>query len=144
MVTTAAEAATLAGTVDRLVVVSLHPFGLPTTETLPPGVDDVTLVVRQQPDAYLFDPPDGSTPAFVSQSGVIDQSALIELALGRGAQWGLEQSGRLLVHDTVAEEDGWLAALAVPLACRASVVLVQGDGDVERVAEQERVTVWAR
>jgi len=144
VVTTAAEAASLAGSAERLVVVSLHPFGLPTTESLPLGVDDVTLVVRQQPDAYLFDAPDGSTPAFVSQSGVIDQSALVALALGRGTQWGLEQSGRLLVHDTVAEEDGWLAALAVPLACRASVVLVRGDGDIERVAEQERVTAWAR
>jgi hypothetical protein len=40
-------------------------------------------------------------------------------------------------------EDGWLAALAVPLACRASVVLVTGEGDLERIAAQERVTVVA-
>ena len=48
--------------------------------------------------------------------------------VARGARWGLEPGGRLLVRDTVGTDDGWLAALAVPLACRASVVLVHGCG----------------
>jgi len=140
VVATAAEAATLAGTVPRLVAVSLHPFGLPIAEPLPPGVDDVTLVVRQQPDAYLFDPPSGSTPAYRTDDGVLDQAALVELALARGMRWGLESGGRLLVRDTASDEDGWLAAAAVPLACAASVVLVRGAGDIARIEEQEHVS----
>jgi uncharacterized protein (TIGR03089 family) len=140
VVATAAEATMLAATVPRLVVASLHPFGLPIAEPLPPGVDDVTLVVRQQPDAYLFDPPAASTPAFRSAEGVIDQSALVDLALARGTGWGLAPGGRLLVDDAAADEDGWLAAAAVPLACRASVVLVGGPGDLDRIEEQERVS----
>jgi uncharacterized protein (TIGR03089 family) len=144
VVTTLGEAATLAGSVARLAIVSLHPFGLPIAEPLPPGVDDVTLVVRQQPDAYLFDPPDATTPALRIEDQVLDQSDLVQLALTRGADWGLEPGGRLLVRDTVADVDGWLAAAAVPLACRASVVLVRGAGDIDRIEEQERVTAWAR
>jgi uncharacterized protein (TIGR03089 family) len=140
VVTTMAEADTLVGTAPRLAVVSLHPFGLPIAEPLPAGIDDVTLVVRQQPDAYLFDPPTPSTSALLTDDGVLDQSSLIELGLARGAAWGLGPGGRLLVRDTVADEDGWLAAAAVPLACRASVVLVRGAGDVARIEEQEQVS----
>ncbi len=144
VVATAAEAQALGGAAPVLGVVSLHPFGLPIAEPLPPGVDDVTLTVRQQPDAYLYDPPTPGSPALRRGDAVLDQSGLVALALERGAEWGLEAGGRLLVHETVAEDDGWLATLAVPLACRASVVLVRGDGDLERIAEQERVTAWAR
>lgn len=143
VVTTAAEAATLVGTAPRLAVVSLHPFGLPIAEPLPAGVDDVTIVVRQQPDAYLFDPPTGTMPAFRTGDDVLEQAALVELALARGAAWGLESGGRLLVRDTVTDEGGWLASVAVPLACRASVVLVRGAGDIDRITEQERVTALA-
>ncbi len=39
--------------------------------------------------------------------------------------------------------DGWLAAVAVPLACRASVVMVQGVADLPRISDQERVTARA-
>jgi uncharacterized protein (TIGR03089 family) len=140
VITTAGQAPALVGSSAPLAVVSLHPFGLPVTEPLPPGVEDVTVAVRQQPDAYLFDPPTGTLPALRTAGRVLDQSDLIDLALTRGTEWGLEPGGRLLVHDTVAVDDGWLAALAVPLACRASVVLVTGDGDLDRIAAQERVT----
>jgi uncharacterized protein (TIGR03089 family) len=144
VVTTAGDAPDLVGHPAPLAVVSLHPFGLPVVELLPPGVDDVTLAVRQQPDAYLYDPPTGDLPALRTAALELDQSALLDLALALGTQWGLEPGGRLLVRDTVAADDGWLAALAVPLACGASVVLVTGAGDVDRIAEQERVTAAAR
>ena len=140
VVATVDDAAALAGTTTRLAVVSLHPFGLPIADPLPPGVDDVTLVVRQQPDAYLFDPPSGSSPALRTEHGVLDQTAVIELARARGSAWGLAPGGRLLVRETVADEDGWLAAVAVPLACEGSVVLVRGGGDIGSIEEQERIT----
>jgi uncharacterized protein (TIGR03089 family) len=143
VITTPAEAPALVGHSAPIAVVSLRPFGLPIAEPLPPGVDDVTLAVRQQPDAYLFDPPTGTLPALRTAELVLDQAALLDLALARGTEWGLEPGGRLLARDTMTAEDGWLAALAVPLACRASVVLVTGEGDLERIAAQERVTVVA-
>jgi uncharacterized protein (TIGR03089 family) len=140
VVATVDEAADLAGTVPLLVVVSLHPFGLPVADPLPTGVDDVTLVVRQQPDAYLFDPPLPSTPALRTDEGVLDQAALLDLAHARGSERGLLPGGRLLVRESAPDLDGWLAAVAVPLACQASAVLVRGSGDIDGIQEQERVT----
>ncbi len=43
----------------------------------------------------------------------------------------------------LAARAGWLAALAVPLVARASVVLVGGTGDLDAIAERERVTAIA-
>ena len=126
-----------------IAVVSLHPFGLSITDPLPPHAEDVTLAVRQQPDAYLFDPPRGSDAALRSPGSgdLIDQAAVLDHARERGEAWGLVPGGRLLVDDAIVGLDAWLAVLAVPLACRASVVMVSGEA--ASVAEQERVTAVA-
>lgn len=122
------------------VVVSLHPFGLPVTEPLPAGVLDATVVVRSQPDAFLGPPPRPSAAALRTGERPLAQEQLLELAVARAGAWGLEPGGRLLVGPDVDVPDGWLAALAVPLAVDASVVLVAGDHDLQRIAEQEKVT----
>ncbi len=124
-----------------LAVVSLHPFGLPLTDALPAGAVDVTLAVRQQPDAYLFDPPSGNSPALDVGDRVLDQDEVLALAADLARDWGLEAGGRLLADDAVDGLPAWLAAFAVPLVTGASVVLVRGDG--RAVAEQERVTARA-
>ena len=51
------EASALRADGRSVAVVSLHPFGLPISTPLPAGCTDVTLAVRQQPDAYLHDLP---------------------------------------------------------------------------------------
>lgn len=122
-------------------VVSLHPFGLPLTDELPRGAFDVTLPVRQQPDAFLFEPPGPDSAALALARRILDHAALLERAADRGQAWGLADGGRLLVDEQTDPVDAWLACLAVPLACRASVVLVAGDGAV--VADQERITAHA-
>ena len=124
-----------------VVVASLHPFGLPVAEHLPDGCSDATITVRQQPDAYLFDPPRPTSAALLMDAGAIDQAALLDLARQRGTDWDLRAGGRLLVDDADSGLDAWLAAIAVPLSCAASVVLVRGDGAA--VADQERVTARA-
>ena len=124
-----------------VVVASLHPFGLPVADDLPTGCSDATITVRQQPDAYLFDPPRSTSSALLVEAVAIDQAAVLELARQRGEDWGLRPGGRLLVDDGVSGLDAWLAATAVPLSCGASVVLVRGDGGA--VADQERVTARA-
>ena len=123
--------------------VSLHPFGLPTADPLPPGVVDVTLAVRQQPDAYLYDPPRADLPALRVDDRDLSQAAMLEQARDLARAWGLEPQGRLLVGPGVVSTPGWLAALAVPLAVEASVVLA-ADGDPDgRIAQQEHVTATA-
>ena len=66
-----ADALARGGNTD-VAVVSLHPFGLPLTDALPPGAQDVTLAVRQQPDAYLFDRPSGGRLLADDTLGSID------------------------------------------------------------------------
>ena len=125
----------------RIAVVSLHPLGLPVAGDLPPGVEDVTLAVRQQPDAYLFDPPSGSDPALRESGRTMSQAEVLERAGLLAGQWGLTPGGRLLADERAP--DGWLAALAVPLAADAAVVLASNVTDVERLATQERITARA-
>jgi uncharacterized protein (TIGR03089 family) len=144
VVTTPQGAAALGGTTRApIVVVSLHPFGLPVDAALPPGVADVTLAVRQQPDAYLFDPPTGATPAWRESGATASQQEVLIRARELAGAWGLGTTGTLLADERLAEADGWLAALAVPLATGASVVLASNVADLESVVAQERVTARA-
>jgi uncharacterized protein (TIGR03089 family) len=140
------EAALLAGrTAGDVMVVSLHPFGLPHTDPLPPGTSDVTLAVRQQPDAYLHDPPNGGLAALRGHgSALLTQQEVLDLARRRATEWRLERGGRLLVDDRTDPLDSWLAALAVPLVADASVLLVSGDDDESPLTAHERATAISR
>ena len=144
-VTTIDDAAAVTGPTRRdVAVVSLHPFGLPLSEPLPRGSADVTLAVRQQPDAYLFEPPSGDLPALTRAGSTMSQQEVFDVARTRAADWGLGAGGRLLASDGIDLMDGWLAALAVPLVADASVVLARGIADIDRLIEQERITAQAR
>lgn len=136
-----AEAEVLADGGREVAVVSMHPFGLPHDGPLPAGAEDVTITVRQQPDAFLGAPPSAGDIALEIDGRTWNQSGLLDWAGERGAEWGLTAGGRLLVDDATDPVDAWVAALATPLACRAGVVLVRGDGAL--VAGQERVTARA-
>jgi uncharacterized protein (TIGR03089 family) len=124
----------------EVAVVSLHPFGLPVAEPLAAGTSDVTLAVRQQPDAYLFEPPGPALEAWRSDSGSLTQAEVLSLAGERARTWGLATGGRLLADEGAEYLDGWLAALAVPLTAGASVVLADRVADVDRLCAVERVT----
>jgi len=120
-----------------VVVVSMHPFGLPVTDPLPAGVTDATIAVRQQPDAYLFETPDSSTPALVVTGTSMSQ----EEALASAQELGPGSGDRVAVVATLPELTGWLACLALPLAIDGSVVLLAGDDVPDPIREQERVGV---
>lgn len=139
------EAVSLAAE-DRspLAVVSLHPFGLPIGEALPVGADDATLTVRLQPDAYLFEPPDGLLPALRTPTlGGLSAAEVLDLAHQRAAAWGLAEGGVLMAGAGLDETDAWLAAIAVPVALRASVVLTTGSIDEAAVVAAEHVSAIA-
>lgn len=144
-VTSADRAAELASRGrEPIAVVSLHPFGLPVAATLPPQAHDATLVVRLQPDAYLYEPPSDDLPAWQHAGhDVLTQAELLHVAGERGEQWGVAQGGRLLAGAGLDEADAWLAALAVPLATGCSVVLVTGDYDVADMTRAEGITATA-
>lgn len=133
---------------SRVVVASLHPFGLPITEPLPPGVEDATIIVRQQPDAYLFDPGAGDAAALVLGDTSGTQDEVLERARGLADAVGVRRGGRLLVPADRADLDGWLACAALPLAADCSIVIVRGSADdgtpgaasVKSIALQEQVT----
>ncbi len=127
------------------IVVSLHPFGLPIEGALPAGVTDATIAVRQQPDAYLFEPPAPTSPALVRADGtLLSHDGLLALARERATEYGLGPGGRLLVRESTDPADDWLCALAVPLAANASTVMVSGGGADAVVAEQEGITARRR
>jgi uncharacterized protein (TIGR03089 family) len=137
------NAALASGATGEVAVVSLHPLGLPGTDPLPGGATDVTVAVRQQPDAYLFDPPAGTMPALRWQGRTLSQEDVLQLGRERAAAWGLEPGGRLLAGDGLDLLDSWLASLAVPLGADASVVLAHDVSDAARVIAQEHITATA-
>ena len=143
-VTTIDDAAGVTGPARRdVAVVSLHPFGLPLSEPLPDGSIDVTLAVRQQPDAYLFEPPSGDLSALTCAGRTMSQQEVLDMARTRAADWGLGTGGRLLASDDIDLIDGWLAAVAVPLVADASVVLARNIADADQLVGQERITARA-
>lgn len=141
LVASAELACDLAG--RDVAVVSMHPFGLPLTQALPAGAFDVTVPVRQQPDAYLYDPPSADYPALRIGDHGLSQAEVLEVAAARALGWGLSAHGRLLVAEDLEELDAWLCACAVPLAADASVVIVSGGTATDALIDNERVTASA-
>ena len=122
------EARGLPGNVQ---VVSTHPFGMPfdaaAAAQFPPGVEDVTLVVRAQPDRQLF---------------VEDHSARI--AVDGRTQTELLQEGRIFAARRNAvrrlglrqgPHQWWLPAIW-PLVAAGSVVMVD-ERDQEAIAAEQ-------
>ena len=138
-----AESLAAEGRSPALAVVSMHPFGLPLSTDPPAGAVDVTLAVRQQPDAYLFEPPGPADAALRIEGRVMTQEQALDAAAELAARWGLVAGGRLLVGPDLDALDAWLACVAVPLVADASVVLL-GDGPAsDALIERERVTATA-
>jgi len=140
VVTTPDRAAAVTGDV---AVVSLHPFGLPLTDPLPPNAHDVTITIRQQPDAYLFDTPESSAPALRIHDTDLSSQEVWLHAASLASAWGLEHGGRLLATGSALGLDAVLAVSAVPLVAAASVVIAVPPVDVEAISNGERVTASA-
>lgn len=114
------EAAGLPGAVQ---VVSIHPFGLPldaaAAAQLPPGVEDVTLAVRTQPDQQLF-VADHSSQLAVDG---LTQSDLLE----RGRTFAQERADVVRLGVSQGSTQWWLPAIW-PLVTDGSVVIADHEG----------------
>jgi len=126
----AAEAASASAT--GVQVVSTHPFGMPldagVLAELPPGAEDVTLAVRNQPDQQVF-------VADHSTSTALDGFNQAQL-LDRGRTWASEHPDISCVGLTPGVDQWWLPAIW-PLVGNGSVVLAHeidsGLIDAERI-----------
>lgn len=147
LVTDEAGLASIDLTTDgEVAVVSGHPFGLPIARALPSGAFDVTVTVRQQPDAFLHDLPTSDLDALVADGVVLSQGDVVLRARALAQAWGLEAGGRLLVDGRLGAVGRILACVAVPLVADAAVVLVGGDLSQEAlddVVRRERVSAVA-
>lgn len=111
---------------------SLLPLGRPFTTPLPDGVVDVGVDVWSQPDSYVpWDPPGAGDPFADGR----DQGGTWRGA----AENGVVAVGGRLLTDRNPATDG-LPLLAAVLVRGASLVLVTGAGDRDRIAVQEQVT----
>lgn len=99
--------------------VSLHPWGLAITHDLPAGVDDVTDLVRSQPDALVITSPESYAP--------------LDTAHDVAAELGVGPGDRLL-----ALPGNPVIPLLVPLVSGASVLLAEAVDAVD--VEREGVT----
>ena len=121
------EAAGLPGAVQ---VVSIHPFGMPldaaAAAQLPPGVEDVTLAVRTQPDQQIFIDDHSRALALdgLTQEGLLDQGRAFARDYPDVRRLGIAQG----------EHQWWLPALW-PLVTDGSVVIA--DASQERSMDNE-------
>lgn len=114
-----------------LLACSLHPLGLPFTDSLPHGVADYSLEVRGQPDQFAAMPVSPDEPAWRSDEATLSQAEI-------GAVEGSTQR-RLLQPSTPwpTARDGILAALVGG----GSVVVVVGDDEaaLDRIRATENI-----
>lgn len=118
-----------------LLACSLHPLGLPFTESLPSGVTDYSLEVRGQPDQYAAMPVSPDELAWRSDEVRLSQAEI-------GAVEGSSQR-RLLRPSSPwpTARDGVLAALVGG----GSVVVVVGDDEpaLDRIRATENIEAAA-
>lgn len=128
-ITSVAEVDPLAA--DTLAV-SLHPFGFPLPEPLPPGVLNASAEVRIHGDRYAPAFTDaGHMPAHLSVGG--SQTRQHEM-LDSVAHHG-HGKRRLVTND----HDWWMATLITPLATDGSVVIVSNADPAKDHASMEHV-----
>jgi uncharacterized protein (TIGR03089 family) len=120
--------------------VGTHPFGLPSRDPLPPGVQEAAIEVRAHGDVFVpYAEPADSDTALRLGAEEFTATAVMAAASDLATGVGLEPGGRLLTRRPPVELDAVLALLAVPLAAQAAVVLAAAGGDPEDLTA-ERIT----
>lgn len=128
----------LVGSAREDVLVSLAPFGLPDGADVPPGVIDAAVAMRGHPDSFIpWQPTPESTPLLRTPEGDLSHGDLMERAAEALSRRLLGTGARFAIIDPEPQAD--LLALAGPLACGGSVVLVTkpDSGDLESALREE-------
>jgi uncharacterized protein (TIGR03089 family) len=120
---------------------SLHPFGMPFTTPLPPGVLDAAVEVRAHGDRFTaYAPPGATTPWLVDGDREWTHAEALEAMRDQASSIGLPDGGRLLLRAVLATTDHRTATalVALPLATGGSVVLLTDPtADADQVAASE-------
>ncbi len=103
----------------EVLVVSLHPLGLPIVEPLPSGFLDATTIVRAQPDAFW----PAEDPSLTALQVPVPDGALP----GQRTLVAYRAAGRPIGDHRSASSEPWTWPLALPLAMDGSVVMVAID-----------------
>lgn len=107
-----------------ILVVSVHPFGLPITAQLPTGCHDVTIDVRNQPDSLLVGGNFATSTALEIKGSTFSQTELLTRATELAREQNISEGNRVvLVESDLNELDSWIAPLALPLAINGSVLI---------------------
>jgi uncharacterized protein (TIGR03089 family) len=128
---------------DTAWAARLHPFGLPFDPPPPYPLEDVSLVLRAQPDAPPLDA--GGLSAALDDAGDLTTASGLLDAGERLVMAGTVPL-RVLTTLPLTTLDGWVIAAVAPLAAGGSALLVRGDSgaaDLERLCAVERVTATA-
>jgi uncharacterized protein (TIGR03089 family) len=121
----------------------LHPFALPFDPPPPYPLEDLSLLLRAQPDTVPVD--SGGIGPALDDAGVLTTASWLVETAARVVPSGTAPC-RLLTTLPLTNVDGWLAAAVLPLVAGGSAVLVRGDpaaADLERLCAVERVTATA-
>jgi uncharacterized protein (TIGR03089 family) len=109
-----------------VLAVSLHPFGLPITGELPEGSRDVTIDVRNQPDALLVGGQFADAAALTSEGNTLSQDQVLAAADDLATLWNIVHGSRVLVAATdLKTRSEWVAPLALPLRIDGSVLMTE-------------------
>ena len=128
----------LVGSAREDVLVSLAPFGLPDGSDIPPGVTDAAVAMRGHPDTFVpWHTASESTPMLRTTEGTLSQGDVMVRAAEELSRRRLATGARFAIIDPEPHAD--LLALAGPLACGGSVVLIAepGSGDLDRALHEE-------
>lgn len=129
---------------DDQLAVSREPFGMPITQSLPPGVTDAAIAQRSHPDVFVpFAPVPESAEAITIGDDTVTHAEVDARAESIITRLGLTDESRLLVTDehwSIASIDAWLLLLAVPLLSKSCVILATAD-NAEVSAETWQTTI---
>jgi uncharacterized protein (TIGR03089 family) len=109
-----------------VLAVSLHPFGLPITGELPDGSRDVTIDVRNQPDALLVGGQFTDAAALTIDGKTLSQGQVLDAAEDLATLWSIAHGSRVLVAAAdLNPRSEWIAPLALPLRIDGSVLMTE-------------------
>ena len=123
----------------EILRISLHPFGLPAANPLPPHVQEAALEVRAHGDIFTpFTEPGPNDQALRLGDRTWSNSEVMTAAAESAAEWGLLPGGRLLTGRALTDTDlaAVLALLAVPLSADAATIITSGDAPGESPTAQ--------
>ena len=121
---------------------SLHPFGMPFSVPLPPGVLDVASEVRMHGDQFTsYGDVLPTTTWLTAGDTTWTQEQALQEASALADELSMRAGGRLLVAAERLDASTVLAVTALPLVLRGSVVLLaDATASADAVAEAERCT----